>query len=792
MIPTNAQLELLRTRPHLTRLFLSVYQPSTVLAARVNNTSSAKGDRSITFDSVTAGSYLLVRSGMTMYVGTTAGARDKGSVRVRSATSTVLTVAENSHINWSDNDYLTVVSFFEINAIYPRIIQDPADETNTLWYKDYDVTYTDQNSVLGSFVNMGSHYAAFLENGSAQIYYSASGTYNVRNEAMTYSWFFEGATVTGSSANTPGNITYNTAGHYTTRLTVTTAGGASDTSYRHISIYDATHPTIRQWELTSLSGSKEQGGWVAKIRVRESIPHTILTEGSLIVVFADNTYTGARQSINGSIVFVGYILKGSVKYNYRESSVEFEAGSPSMVMKESEGFAVSVQFSSDPSTATTDPNIPSSWVTVLDMDVRRAIYHYLRWHSTVLMTNDFEFKLTDRYLQFFDSDRTSLYDAINSFLKSALTGGLTCDRRGKLWAERDIYIEPSTFQTSFTLANGDWIGDVEIEEALNNQTSFIEMGGIHFNGTGYTPLLSNAPGTAPGYRGGVKRIQGLALLSQEELNQIAGSVLAQDNIRYPAVELSLAGNYNNFDLAPQEIIPLTLSASDTIRGISFTNKSFFLSRMEWVHQPEWESFMPRISLRQIGSGVGDTITVNVSGSTVTIPDLPDTGGFGDPGGLAGFDFPIFEPPSFGFGGGGTKQTWQSLLTATGPSGAVYPVYAQSGGIAMSGGQYLFHFHIMVPPQANGVRAYFVYYQTGSNAFTCDASLRAIQIPATNLDTDFDTFVITTSVFSGFEAQCDLGVSWTPASNYVIVEGTYDLTMTGGVIYALGFYLSWTN
>jgi hypothetical protein len=49
----------------------------------------------------------------------------------------------------------------EINPVYQRIIQDPSDPMQTLWYKYSDVAYSNQNSVLGSFICMGGHYAGF-------------------------------------------------------------------------------------------------------------------------------------------------------------------------------------------------------------------------------------------------------------------------------------------------------------------------------------------------------------------------------------------------------------------------------------------------------------------------------------------------------------------------------------------------------------------------------------------------------------------------------------------------------
>ena len=141
--------------------------------------------------------------------------------------------------------------------MFPRITLDRVSPNpdETTWYKDYDITYTNQNDILGSFVCMGSHYAGFLDAGACYVYYSASGTYNLVGDSLSYDWWFEGATVTGSSSHTPGFITYDTPGHYTTRLTVTTSTGSYDLGYRHISIYDrpengTNNPMLRGIEVS--------------------------------------------------------------------------------------------------------------------------------------------------------------------------------------------------------------------------------------------------------------------------------------------------------------------------------------------------------------------------------------------------------------------------------------------------------------------------------------------------------------------------------------------------------------
>jgi len=193
--PTAQELTLLRSQPQQTKLWLSIYEPQTVFQAQVNDASIVKGEQVITYNNVTFGNFLAIGAGMTMYVGTTSGGKEKGSIFIMpNPTSSTIIVGENSHINWADDDYITVVNFHQIWPVYPRYTQDAEDITV---YKIYSIAYTNQNEDLGSFLVMGSNYAGFIDpsTGTAQVYWDASECENViGTTGSTYSWSFEGGT----------------------------------------------------------------------------------------------------------------------------------------------------------------------------------------------------------------------------------------------------------------------------------------------------------------------------------------------------------------------------------------------------------------------------------------------------------------------------------------------------------------------------------------------------------------------------------------------------------------------
>lgn len=634
MIPTSVQLALLRTRPHKTNLWLSIHKPDIVFAARVNNGSAAKGMMSTAYDTLVSGSAGYVESGMTCYVGTSPQGRDKGKIRCRGITGSVIYFAENDYINWADDDYLTVTRFIEPWTVYPRLVMDSNNDT-VLMYKDYDIEYTNQNDVLGSFINMGSHYAGFRDAGTGTVYYTASGTYNLRGDTLSYEWFFEGAVTTGSNLHTPGYIAYNTPGHYMTKLIVTatgTAGQTTDVSYRQVSIYDrpenGTKVPILQWRMDGIDGSRDQGGHSAKITVWGNADEINVVEGALVVLFAEDWYGDTKQSIGGnalnrdSIVFCGYIKDNSIEYNWRDRAVTFEVSSPTEKLKSLPGLSMYVQTSIDPNN---EPNInedvPSAWAALLNMDCRRAIYYYLRWHSTALMTNDFEFVGTDQNIKYFDPDNSSIYDIINGFMEDTLLGTFVCDRQGKFWAEVNIKAidnATGTMPVSAELQKNDWMNQISIEEINTNELYYLEMGGFVYSGTTSTPLLACAPGDNLDIEGESDAHEGLALSSQSQLNTLVGNVFAYRNSRYPSLDVELAGNYRIHDIAPQECVPITTVATDTNRCIVWAGKHFHPVAMGLSYDGRREALLSTMTLHEVTQGF--------AGDTIVIPETPPDDG----------------------------------------------------------------------------------------------------------------------------------------------------------------------
>lgn len=633
---STTDLELLRSRPTQTKLDLFVFRPRTVMKCRVNNTLASKNDRTIPYDTVSFGNISAVEVGMTLLVGTYEGGSDVGRARIKSFTSGVFIVGENSNVKWQDGLYLTVIRYWDLWTVFPRIIQNPSNEEDVIFYKDYDISYVNQNFNLGTFINAGTHRPIFLEsNGTGTAYYSSTGTFNLLGNSLQYNWAFEGGFPSGSTQAVPGMVAYNTPGDYVTRLIVTdNANGNTDTTYRYVSVRnkigEGSNTPIVRWEMNTLSGSRDEAGYTVEFKIYDT--GIDLDENCLIMLRADDWYGNTHQSLGGNypnnseVFFVGYIERGSISYNAFHSYTSFTAVSVTGIMKRLTGFSVSVESKQNPAT----------WFELRDMDCRRAIYHYLRWHSTVLSVTDFSFVGEDRKIQFFDVDRTSVFDAVDNLMKSALFGRLSSDRQGRLWADIDplAYENPTgTFTPVMEITKRDWMSEPSVEEGIYDNSSYIEMGGIAYSGaiTGtFAALLSGAPGYSPSYHGSVEKISGLAPSGQAYLNQLSGNLWANRNQKYPTISMDMSTPVRNLDIAPQEVVSIKINQSDTVRNEQIEG-IYIPASISWTYKPDDRILMSQVEY--IGVVSGDP------GDTILIPETAEDGDFEFPE----FSFPPFPP-----------------------------------------------------------------------------------------------------------------------------------------------------
>ncbi len=628
---TADEISRLRQRPHRTRVWLSIFQPGTVLAARINQPGIAKGTRDITI-AVLSGDVNSVERGMTCYIGTTPGGQDLGRIRSIDCTPAVLSLAENA-TDWVDGWYLTVVAYYEPWAVFSRIILD-ANKVPT-FYKDYDIAYTDQNQYMDPVPVMGPNHAGFLASGAMGVYYSSSGTFDPDDWSRPtgYEWVFEGGIPTASFIADPGYVQYTGAGHFLTSLTVLGNAGRTFTGRRHVSVYtrpdEGPRPPILAWSLQSFEGARDQGGYSVRIAIHEQADFSKVVDGALIVLFTDDWQGGvygkkaAGAEHRDTILFAGYVEDDSIRLNPADHFLEFNVRSILGIAERLASYSAALDSKKNAMT----------WTEMRNMTVDKGVIHFMRWQTTLLSIADFSPTGNRLDVQFLDFGRGSVTDSIKSLYQSALLATPVTDRQGKIWAEVDASLvatgtaRNAMLGTGFMLSRQDWRGEIAFSRfGAFQPVSYMELGGIGYDGpsTGsIEPYLAGAPGEVAGYYGSVERQQGLVLESQGQLNALVGQAYARSNAQFPEISIPLAGDYRILDIAPQSRILVTLDPADNYRGLAWADKAFV---------PQVVSYEPRIADQALMMSVrAREETHGPPGVKITIPveppydnwDIPD-------------------------------------------------------------------------------------------------------------------------------------------------------------------------
>lgn len=595
-----------RRQPHEVVTHLSVVKPQVMFRAQVNSSTITKNARTIPYDNYGFDIYTTIQNGYTLYVGTTSGGKDLGRVRVKSADATNIYVAENSHIAWADNVYITVVRFREPWGVYPVIILDPSN--NPVFYKDTDIAYTDQNSKMDPVVCMGANRALFTH---GEELWTSSGSYSPVGASLTsYSWSFDGGVPRTSTQAHPGAVNYPVAGTYEESLTIGDSNGKSFTGYRYVVVTERPVGTFSKWKPTSLEADRDSGTYKLSFEAHEDVSNaSILVDGALVILWAEVRYGGTNNPPVREIKFEGYIADESIKYNAFTSTVSFDAYSITGVMNRRDTFSLALDSKAH----------PKNWTQMPDITPDKAMVHYLRWQSTVMALADFFPTGDTRLIQYADFARGPLFSAVQQFLSSTLLGELCCNRKGQIFAEIDLNMQntgtPRDVGSWMDLARRDWMNEPSIKRVQSPDTSYTELGGVAYYGDadgGFGAWLSGAPGDSPAYFGAAKSITGLAINNQSDLNILSGLYWADLASEFPEVVFELAGNYTVLDIAPQKWVYTSLAAGDTWAGLVWNAKRLIPRRISWTINSEDSWARPEVTFKQeTYAPPGDTIVIPV-------------------------------------------------------------------------------------------------------------------------------------------------------------------------------------
>lgn len=561
---TSPELALLRLDVQFTKLYLAVYKPNTVYTALLNGVPASNDQvYQITFDNG-SGTLGDVTAGMTLYVGTSAGAYDLGMCRIRKAPiAGTFYIGLTSEIEWQDNAYLTVVDDFELWAKHATI----SDEALSM---DVDVAYSDQHTNFNPVPIMGPHAVVWLNDATVDVEFDASDSWVFDSTISGYSWSAPGSdSISGNTTATP-TVTYDAPGRYRVYCTVTAANGKTTTGVRHIFVYDRDeNQPGTVFQLAQCYADYDAGGWMFDMEMQAEASLSDIHDRALVMLFAEDWYGTTKQSIGPvenreNIVCVGRVVGESIRWDREAGRVHFTVQGMQYWLGKIKAFPVEIYFAN---------NTPDSWSVLPSMTVDRALWHILYWHSTAIETMDFYPTEDTRYLPEGKTLASNIWGQLQDLATSRLLATNGVDHLGRLF----VSIDPQMVQEAdrdwaivMELTADDWAEGLDLQRVTVNDVSLITLSSQQCDASGAVSVLySLSPGHVPRRFGEPLQIDRLLASTQAYSNSLAGLALGWHTNPYPEIPVSLAQNNRMIDLFPRQFCSLVITEQNTPREITF-------------------------------------------------------------------------------------------------------------------------------------------------------------------------------------------------------------------------------
>jgi len=607
-MPVSAtSLNRMRSRPQWAEIFLAVEKPDTCWVGRVNG-SPARGATTIPYDGGVE-SFPIERH-FTLWVGSTYGNNDIGVLRYKSGAgdgSGNLNVAQND-IPWEDDYYLTIKQQVRPDAVLPSL--DGSKE-------DGDVNYTDENDHYHPLGRIGPPAAGYLSGGNLSVnFWQESVAIADGASIASHAWTLSGGTpssfTAGGTSDSPNTATYSSTGQHWVKYQVTDDNGKSHNRYSKVYIFDDNVPAITDFEITNLSGNRDNGAWRATITVYEDCDTSDFPELSQVVIFVKARWDGTQADVGygwkhrENILFVGYIVKDSVFKDAESSYVTFEIAGICEIMKYLTCWGAALKAATS----------PTAWHELKGMTCNLASFHIFTEHTTIDHIADIYLNLQNITLQYCDFGESNPYDQIKTQVGEAARAILASNKFGQIYLEPNVQLlktsDRGSIDKMFTLTSDDWRDQLNLAEERN----IYEVCQVDF--TGFTYDLIQYATLSPGRQwstGKVQKVTGVRVDDQDEANTYGGLFAAWYNSEWKNVSIPLAGFWPVFDIAPQRYLGITLEAGDTKRGLVWTDINHIPTNVTFTINADGGYILTDIICEQEASGR--------SGVTNPIPEEPD-------------------------------------------------------------------------------------------------------------------------------------------------------------------------
>lgn len=550
---TTEELAIYRSDGLAARLFAFIDQPVTVYQCQVNQVFTTHDKVAEVSYTGATGTLADALPGMTVLVGSTAGAHDKGLARLRKTWSaSVAYLGEMSEIDWETGLYLTVVDDF---SVWPRHLRVSTSSV----LMDYDVAYGDQNANATPIPCLGPDRVLKLTDAEVTTLLDASASWVPGSTISAYSWaVLRGpASLTNAATATP-TLTADDTGRILLACTVTAANGKSATGYRNVYVWDPDSPPT-EIVLDDLTGSYERGGFEFSFETFIA-PGFTLRDFTKVVLFADE-YPQSIGPVAGAenVLAIGWMDERLCEVNSQDGIANISVKGAHYWLSKMQGFPSGIENVS---------GTPAAWTQIQGLTVDKMLAHFITWRTTLSNCCDFFPTGDTRAAPALKAPVGNLWQQIKVIADDSILASPMCDPYSRLFVQVDGNYLPdddrSAIPTVIDLTKDDY-SRVSFSKRTP-EASLADVSGVNSSGS---PYLALSPGNVWSRLGTPIIKDKLLIGSQAQAESMAGLIFGREKREIDSIDIGLVSPIRLITLAPRQYLELTVAAGDTPAGITF-------------------------------------------------------------------------------------------------------------------------------------------------------------------------------------------------------------------------------
>ena len=585
--------ELIRSNRQAAQWFALVDQPPIVFTARVNQSFSSYdqiAEITYDFEGITPqGVYMDILPDMTLLIGSTEGGHERGITRIRkAATDTILYIGEESQLAIQENDYLTVIGVFEPWVKHPKISEN-------VIRMDFDIAYSNQHSQPDPVPVLGLDAIVELTGESVEVGFDGSDSYVITDDPLSFAWACATAAAVADEDTATPVFTFDTPGRHLVSCTVTVdATGKTTTGYRLVYVLDDSYRPLLEAEIEEIETDVEIGGPAVELTVYGDLAG--VRPRAKAWIFSKDYFDLANQEhgpVSGreKLLFQGWITGENIEFGTKQSANLVIEG-PQAFLDAVASFPASLE---DTDWAGNGGGAANKWSEMQNLTVRKALWHYFAWRTTLLRITDVRITDDDREMAQILAGQDTVWGQIQEMAWETIFARPACDFLGRIYVDIEPQLIPlderEELQVVMAITRNDMADAPIIERQIIAETCQVALTGSAYSGGNQLAVGGISPGNVLGPFGDVIEIGDLAFLSQDQAIVLAGAYYGWMVNELKEIKFTLAQINKFIDIAPRQYCTLSLAAEENNRGLEFSDLRIIPRQLTYRHYPETGSFV---------------------------------------------------------------------------------------------------------------------------------------------------------------------------------------------------------